>query len=84
MEDQVRQQNEAIVARYLEQPTRLPIELRRQVEDHFDFQIVLARTEIGGYCSHCQALRKSELEKAAAEAPVMKDTGKAKVRKSAE
>ncbi len=31
--------------------------LRRQVESHFGFQIVLARTEIGGYCPHCQALQ---------------------------
>jgi Fur family ferric uptake transcriptional regulator len=34
--------------------------LRRQVESHFGFQIVLARTEIGGYCSHCQVLRAGE------------------------
>jgi Fur family ferric uptake transcriptional regulator len=43
--------------------------LRRQIESHFGFQIVLARTEMGGYCSHCQALRAQELERAAAEAP---------------
>jgi ATP-binding cassette subfamily B protein len=36
MEDQVQQQNEAIVARYLEQPTRLPVDLRRQVEALWD------------------------------------------------
>jgi Fur family transcriptional regulator, ferric uptake regulator len=35
--------------------------LRRQVESHFGFQILLARTEIGGYCSHCQALRAQEV-----------------------
>ena len=35
--------------------------LRRQIESHFGFQIVLARTEIGGYCSHCQELRRREL-----------------------
>ena len=58
--------------------------LRRQVEDHFGFQIVLARTEIGGYCSHCQTLRKAEMEIAAAEAPVAKDARVTKVRKSAE
>jgi len=34
--------------------------LRRQVEAHFGFQILVARTEIGGYCSHCQALRAQE------------------------
>jgi Fur family transcriptional regulator, ferric uptake regulator len=43
--------------------------LRKQIETHFGFKIVLARTEVGGYCSHCQALRAQELEQAAAEAP---------------
>jgi Fur family ferric uptake transcriptional regulator len=43
--------------------------LRRQIESHFGFQIVLARTEMGGYCSHCQALRAQELERAAVAAP---------------
>src|ERR1700688_4922424 len=38
--------------------------LRRQIEAHFGFQIVLARTEVGGYCSHCQALRAREFEEA--------------------
>src|SRR5271165_3575617 len=45
--------------------------LRRQIETHFGFQIVLARTEVGGYCSHCQALRKREMEDAAAHAPAV-------------
>ncbi|MDX1979177.1 MAG: transcriptional repressor [Bryobacteraceae bacterium] len=36
--------------------------LRRQVEDHFGFQILIARTEIGGYCSHCKALRSREID----------------------
>jgi Fur family transcriptional regulator, ferric uptake regulator len=39
--------------------------LRRQIESHFGFQIVVARTEIGGYCSHCQELRRRELQEAA-------------------
>jgi Fur family ferric uptake transcriptional regulator len=43
--------------------------LRRQVESHFGFQILVARTEIGGYCSHCQTQRAREMERAAA-APV--------------
>jgi Fur family ferric uptake transcriptional regulator len=38
--------------------------LRKQVESHFGFQILLTRTEIGGYCSHCQALRAREIEEA--------------------
>jgi Fur family ferric uptake transcriptional regulator len=39
--------------------------LRRQVESHFGFQVVLARTEIGGYCAHCQVLRGQEARDAA-------------------
>jgi len=42
--------------------------LRRQVEAHFGFQILVARTEIGGYCSHCQALRAKEVMDAASDA----------------
>jgi Fur family ferric uptake transcriptional regulator len=38
--------------------------LRRQVESHLGFQIVLARTEVGGYCSHCQVLRAQEVHQA--------------------
>ena len=43
--------------------------LRRQIEVHFGFQILVARTEVGGYCSHCQAMRAREMEEAAAAAP---------------
>ncbi len=35
--------------------------LRRQVESHFGFQILIARTEVGGYCAHCQVLRAQEV-----------------------
>ena len=38
--------------------------LRRQIEAHFGFQIVVARTEVGGYCSHCQVLRAREMGQA--------------------
>ena len=38
--------------------------LRRQIESHLGFQILLARTEVGGYCAHCQTLRALELEQA--------------------
>src|ERR1035438_8546369 len=31
--------------------------LRKQIENHFGFQVLLARTEVGGYCAHCQTLR---------------------------
>lgn len=43
--------------------------LRRQVESHFGFQILIARTEIGGYCSHCQVLRAQEVHAAQAGEP---------------
>lgn len=36
-------------------------QMREQIESHFGFQIVLARTEVGGYCSHCQVLRAKEM-----------------------
>lgn len=39
--------------------------LRRQVEATFGFQVLIARTEVGGYCPHCQVLRAQELEEAA-------------------
>jgi Fur family ferric uptake transcriptional regulator len=39
--------------------------LRKQIETHFGFQIVLARTEVGGYCSHCRTIRALEFEQAA-------------------
>jgi Fur family ferric uptake transcriptional regulator len=38
--------------------------LRKQVESHFGFQILLTRTEIGGYCAHCQVLRAQEIVEA--------------------
>src|SRR5579863_10668541 len=39
--------------------------MREQIESHFGFEIVLSRTEVGGYCSHCQVLREKELTEAA-------------------
>ena len=36
--------------------------LRKQIETHFGFQVLLARTEVGGYCQHCQTLRAREVE----------------------
>lgn len=35
-------------------------QLRAQVHSQFGFEIIFARTEVGGYCSHCQALRAQE------------------------
>jgi Fur family transcriptional regulator, ferric uptake regulator len=36
--------------------------LRKQIESHFGFQILLTRTEVGGYCAHCQTLRAREVD----------------------
>jgi Fur family ferric uptake transcriptional regulator len=36
--------------------------VKGQVSSQFGFEIVFARTEIGGYCSHCQVLRAQEKE----------------------
>jgi Fur family ferric uptake transcriptional regulator len=38
--------------------------LRKQIETHFGFQILLARTGVGGYCAHCQTLRAREVKQA--------------------
>ncbi|MBS1875895.1 MAG: transcriptional repressor [Acidobacteria bacterium] len=54
--------------------------LRRQVESHFGFQIVVARTEIGGYCSHCQRLRAEELQRLAEDTEPAEPLGKPKHR----
>jgi Fur family ferric uptake transcriptional regulator len=44
--------------------------LKQQVQAVFGFQIVIQRTEVGGYCSHCQSLRAQEMAEAAATAEV--------------
>jgi Fur family ferric uptake transcriptional regulator len=36
--------------------------LRREIETTFGFNILLTRTEVGGYCSHCQARRAQEMQ----------------------
>ena len=54
--------------------------LRKQIEAHFGFQILLARTEVGGYCSHCQVLRTHEVTQAAGEN--LPDTGRSARRRS--
>jgi Fur family ferric uptake transcriptional regulator len=40
--------------------------VRGQVQSQFGFEIVFARTEIGGYCSHCQVLRAQDDSRAPA------------------
>jgi Fur family ferric uptake transcriptional regulator len=39
--------------------------VKGQVSSQFGFEIVFARTEIGGYCSHCQVLRANNETQAA-------------------
>lgn len=50
------------VEEFFGEPLKL---LRSQVQTQFGFEIAFARTEIGGYCSHCQVLRAQEAESAA-------------------
>jgi Fur family ferric uptake transcriptional regulator len=38
------------------------LRLRKQIESHFGFDVLLVRTEVGGYCAHCQILRRREME----------------------
>ena len=38
--------------------------IRHQVAQTLGFQILLTRTEIGGYCAHCQVLRADEAPQA--------------------
>ncbi len=53
------------VEEYFGEPLR---HLREEIQRDLGFQILLARTEVGGYCSHCQALRAREAAEAVAEA----------------
>src|SRR3982074_3534721 len=36
--------------------------LRKPLESHFGFQVLLARTEVGGYCAHCQTQRARDVK----------------------
>jgi len=42
------------------------LRLRRQVEQNLGFNVLIARTEIGGYCVNCQSQRLREMAEAAA------------------
>src|SRR5947209_7277542 len=53
------------VEEYFGEPLRT---LREEITKDLGFQILLARTEVGGYCSHCQALRAREADEAVAAA----------------
>lgn len=52
--------------------------LRRQVESNFGFQVLVARTEIGGYCSVCQAARAQEMTIGEPTRPAVRHRGSAK------
>lgn len=38
--------------------------IRREVESHLGFQILITRTEIGGYCANCRKQRADEVAEA--------------------
>ena len=44
--------------------------LRHQVQSNLGYEVLIVRTEIGGYCSHCQVLRAREMEEAALKSQV--------------
>jgi Fur family ferric uptake transcriptional regulator len=54
--------------------------MREQIHRHFGFEIVLMRTEVGGYCAHCQVLRAQELAAAAGSSPSESDTNRRRYR----
>jgi Fur family transcriptional regulator, ferric uptake regulator len=39
--------------------------VRQQIQDTFAFEVVIARTEMGGYCQNCRILRAQEMAEAA-------------------
>lgn len=43
--------------------------IRRQVESKFGFQVLISRTEVGGYCPQCRRARARELQAPAASPP---------------
>ena len=44
--------------------------LRHQVESQLGYQVLLMRTEIGGYCPNCQILRAQQVKEATRQADV--------------
>jgi Fur family ferric uptake transcriptional regulator len=58
--------------------------IRRQVEQNLGFQILLTRTEIGGYCANCQTVRAEEVQRASpvrADAPAPPGQSSKRLRK---
>jgi Fur family transcriptional regulator, ferric uptake regulator len=56
--------------------------LKKQIETHFGFAIAVTRTEMGGYCAHCQVLRAQELAAASAPAAPAETAGHRHSRKN--
>jgi len=66
--------------------SRLYEQLKSQIEKDFGMKVTISRTEVGGYCAHCQTLRAREVEEVRmltldAEKPAAR-TPKKRVRKS--
>ena len=57
--------------------------LRKQIESHFGFQILLSRTEVGGYCAHCQTLQAREVEEVRQTPTATKSTSAGRHRRAA-
>lgn len=56
--------------------------MRREISSSFGFQILVARTEVGGYCAECQAARAREMQTAAEPALVQKPKSNALKRRA--
>ncbi len=50
--------------------------LRRRIENHLGFQVLVVRTEVGGYCSHCRTMRARELERPTSTPPAQPRRGR--------
>lgn len=46
-------------------------QLKKEIETHLGFQVLLSRTEVGGYCANCQNLRAREREEAPPESEAL-------------
>jgi len=54
--------------------------MRDQIHRHFGFEVLLTRTEVGGYCAHCQVLRAKEMAAAASNSRSGSNAGKGRHR----
>jgi Fur family ferric uptake transcriptional regulator len=56
--------------------------LKQQIEAHFGFQVMIARTEVGGYCADCQRMASREAEELRNEPLPARDRGDERERKA--